>query len=333
MFDVIPVVNGSDSNKDGHKFRKWLDKINSGKDTYSDKNYVIKLARLEQLEESLRNSVMSINGKFVFVGYLLQTVKDDCLYSTVYYSDDKYCDDIYKYAFRRFGLKKTTTHNLVSISEEFADLGELKKEWKSYTFSQLVELLSMSDADRSKVKPSMTIKQIRELKNSLALQAAENSDVGMSEEEIDYEVSDEINAEDCRAINPDVKIKYNEQMYFVDCSKLKNVAERKAFIEDYKKWGVWFEVPELQLVYYRYGLPNGDVLIVSEYKIAPDYYCKKERTVERYHLIDSEHRFEPMGNGTTILIDYLTKNKNSLNQNQKPVETEGAENDESSEEC
>jgi hypothetical protein len=35
-----------------------------------------------------------------------------------------------------------------------------------------------------------------------------------------------------------------------------NDQKRKAFINDYKSWGVWLTQPELDLTYYKYDLPG-----------------------------------------------------------------------------
>lgn len=172
MFEVIPVVNKE--LKDGHYFRNYLDRLNSRSEpSYPGHvEYISKCAKLEQLEESLRSSVKSINGKFVFIGEILSIIDRERLYGTVHSGmSDNYCNDVYRYAFVRFGLKKTTTFNLVSIARIFAVNGELLRKWKDYSYSQLCEMISMSDEDREKVNPSMTVKQIREMKNTLSLQS------------------------------------------------------------------------------------------------------------------------------------------------------------------
>ena len=102
MFEVIPVVNPNFN--DGHYFRKYLDKLNSGSEpSYPGHfEYISKCAKLEQLEESIRSSVKSINGKFVFIGEILATIDRECLYSTVHSGiSDNYCNDVYRYAFVR----------------------------------------------------------------------------------------------------------------------------------------------------------------------------------------------------------------------------------------
>lgn len=41
----------------------------------------------------------------------------------------------------------------------------------------------------------------------------------------------------------------------------KNDTSRRTFIQNYKSWGVWLTVPELDLTFYRYQLPNGWYII------------------------------------------------------------------------
>ena len=170
MFEVIPVVNPEQ--KDMHYFRKYFAHLQTMEVKPSNYSHISQCARLEQLEESIRNSGKSINGKFIFVGEILAIIDRERLYSTVSSGmADNYCKDIYRYAYVRLGLRKTTTFHLISIARIFAANGELLPKWKEYSYSQLCEMISMSDEDRKKVTPSMTVKQIRELKNTLSLQA------------------------------------------------------------------------------------------------------------------------------------------------------------------
>ena len=46
---------------------------------------------------------------------------------------------------------------------------------------------------------------------------------------------------------------------------LKNNDQRKAWLNDYRNWPVWFEVPEAAEAYYRYDLPDGSSLVICEY--------------------------------------------------------------------
>jgi len=48
-----------------------------------------------------------------------------------------------------------------------------------------------------------------------------------------------------------------------------NDQKRKAFIQDYRAWGVWFTQPELDLTFYKYDMPDCSRLIAMEYLRAP----------------------------------------------------------------
>lgn len=52
-----------------------------------------------------------------------------------------------------------------------------------------------------------------------------------------------------------------------DLPALKNNEQRKDFLDDYRKWPVWFEVPEAAETYYRYDLPDGSSLVTCEYRM------------------------------------------------------------------
>lgn len=188
MFEVIPVVGakGSDGKINTRHDRDYYVKLLERKNTEypSTLRYWEKRARLEELEEALRFSVKSINVKFVSIGDLLSTIDTESVFDSVYDNNGIYAKDIYRYAFLRFGLKKTSTFNLIGIARTFANSGKLLKQWEAYSYSQLCEMLSMSDEERKKVTPDMTIKQIRELKNVLA----KGNEIPTSE----YEVEDDV---------------------------------------------------------------------------------------------------------------------------------------------
>ena len=115
--------------------------------------------------------------------------------------------------------------------------------------------------------------------------------------------------------------------------QLKNKTEREQFLANYKSWGVWKEVPELELKFYRYEFPNGTVIIATEHacmvfaNFGPNG-CKYGKSVSvKYHLLLSkndnykvqyeEHAFRvytPSGDSKSSIIDYLTKTKPEIEQ-------------------
>lgn len=248
--------------------------------------------------------------------------------------------DIYDLADKEFGLGKTSVKNYISVAEAYmyepnmtGVVSRLYVKWEPYSFTQLVEMLSISAAERSLIKPEMTVKQIREWKQNHRLveindtfrlygelsdkekQQYENSQLEVKEN--DGQLTDQVKNNVAKleiAETPVVDLVYKNTDFYVDCSALKNIEERRVFIEDFEKWGIWFTVPELNLTYYRYSFLNGAFFVVSQHLVAADsYYVRTPYTVIKYHLVDDTHSFDPGGNGVTLLVDYLTKNRKILN--------------------
>ena len=86
-------------------------------------------------------------------------------------------DFFFAYCFDEFGLDKTQVSRLMNIVDEFGDgLRCFKKEWEKFGYSQLCELLPLSDEERKPVKPDWTVKKIREYKKSLSDKPPEATD-------------------------------------------------------------------------------------------------------------------------------------------------------------
>lgn len=106
--------------------------------------------------------------------------------------------------------------------------------------------------------------------------------------------------------------------------QLRNRNEREAFLEAYQRWGVWKELPELRVQFYKYDLPNGARIIAQTYVHPPVSYYKhrtEEYIVAEYALIvpegDDFHGaygqeytyYRPNGASKTAIIEYLTTKK------------------------
>lgn len=106
--------------------------------------------------------------------------------------------------------------------------------------------------------------------------------------------------------------------------QLRNKKEREAFLENYEQWGVWKEIPELRVQFYKYDLPNGARIIAQTYVHPPISYYKhrtEEYIVAEYALIvpegDDFHGaygqeytyYRPNGASKTVIIEYLTTKK------------------------
>lgn len=77
--------------------------------------------------------------------------------------------NFFDYCYVTFGLEKSQVSRYMNIVDEFGDsLRGFKDEYKDYSYSLLSEMLSLTPAQRRKVKSDWTIKQVREYKKELS---------------------------------------------------------------------------------------------------------------------------------------------------------------------
>lgn len=108
--------------------------------------------------------------------------------------------------------------------------------------------------------------------------------------------------------------------------QLRNKQERESFLENYACWGVWKEIPELRVRFYKYDLPNGARIVAQTYVHPPIPHIpdrNQEYTVAEYALLlpegddfrgqyeyGQEHTFyRPNGASKSTLIAYLAEKK------------------------
>ncbi len=89
---------------------------------------------------------------------------------------------------------------------------------------------------------------------------------------------------------------------------LKNEKARREWLNNYRSWGVWLEVPQVDKTFYRYDFANGAALIVEEgfeYWSFSSTPGAKERVA--YAIIDDLHpKFNSHGISYTDVITWLT---------------------------
>ena len=93
--------------------------------------------------------------------------------------------------------------------------------------------------------------------------------------------------------------------------KLRNNDQRKAFLNNYREWPVWFRVNEASEVYYRYDLPDGSSIVICEYR---QWISWKEKYtdenpdsigIREYLLKQGYHYLEDCKTNTSFLVDHL----------------------------
>lgn len=90
---------------------------------------------------------------------------------------------------------------------------------------------------------------------------------------------------------------------------LKNREERATWLNNYKSWGVWLDVPQVSKRYYRYNFINGAAVVVEESKEFFSHNKTPLSTFVRYCIIDEDcpEFAEGHTGGGSGVIDWLTK--------------------------
>jgi hypothetical protein len=122
------------------------------------------LEYLEGRTKKIKDSINTISKAFIDVGYELWHIRHNKLYLLKGYKD------LVEYSEKELNFKKRSTYNFISIVENFCQFNDgyptvfLKEEYSDFGYSQLSEMLSLSEDDKKNVTPDMTVKQIRESK-------------------------------------------------------------------------------------------------------------------------------------------------------------------------
>lgn len=243
--------------------------------------------------------------------------------------------DIYELSEAEFGFKKSSTAAYISVATEFMSNTEMRLQgrYQSFGYSQLVEMLALDWYDRQKISPDMTVKQIRKYKKDhkfvtledgryilygelTAKQKREYADYRerLSEERKSVQTSGQENikleTENLQDFDKNLSITSSGSVFQSSLLGFKNETERESFLQQYKSWGVWLTVPELELTCYKYRFANGDELVVSEsYCYFGDCYKADKKVLQvRYHLRDNDKRnfFDMSGIAKTYVLEYMT---------------------------
>lgn len=101
-----------------------------------------------------------------------------------------------------------------------------------------------------------------------------------------------------------------------DLPDLKNADQRKAWLADYKSWGLWYYDEHIDVNYYKYDFSDGSRLIVAEYPQRQEYWSSKVSDEYHYHLLEKgkkkydskqtyDEKFRANYNNETYLIEFL----------------------------
>lgn len=136
----------------------------------------------------IKKQVGNIENSFLLIAFQLHWIKRTETY--------KNCEakNIYDYAENEFGLGRTTCCNLICIVENFAmrdEAGNIVEQieecYRNFKASQLVAMIGMTDEERKKITPEMSVRTINEMRKQAQKQLEQKTENEESDEESDEE--------------------------------------------------------------------------------------------------------------------------------------------------
>lgn len=97
----------------------------------------------------------------------------------------------------------------------------------------------------------------------------------------------------------------------MELPKFRNNDQRKAFLDNYHTWPVWFEVPQASEVYHRFDLPDGSSIVICEYHMWLSWKEKysdedpHSTGTREYLLKPGYHYLHDCRTNTTVLVNHL----------------------------
>lgn len=115
---------------------------------------------LDEYTNKINEATQQIKSNYIYIGFLLNELANSEKFSHEPYT-------IAEYAENEFGFSKSLTYSMMKVSERFCHGMFLSDRFKNYGYSQLVELLSVSNSDLEKFDSGMSVREIKEKKREL----------------------------------------------------------------------------------------------------------------------------------------------------------------------
>lgn len=116
----------------------------------------------------IREQMHNIQNSFIMIGFQLYWIRTHNMYRVLNYKN------VYEYAEKEYGIKKTNCCNFISIIENYAERnarGEVIESiagcYKNYSASQLVAMLGMPADMQKQITPAMSVRTINRLRKGV----------------------------------------------------------------------------------------------------------------------------------------------------------------------
>lgn len=91
---------------------------------------------------------------------------------------------------------------------------------------------------------------------------------------------------------------------------LKNMEERKAYVNDYKTWGIFADVPKLSMRVYRKELPDGSSIYATEFMARASYPSKEYKWGSaHFQLVEKDGHYKPVWDSISTIIEHMMRIK------------------------
>lgn len=126
---------------------------------------------LEDAKIFIRQNIVTAARSFIAVGYYLKQVRDRELFR-----EDGH-ETIWAFARMEYGISKSTASRYIAINDRFSIDGNspiVKGEYQDFSRSQLQEMLYLTDDQLERVKPEVSVLEIRQMRQGQAMNQDED---------------------------------------------------------------------------------------------------------------------------------------------------------------
>ena len=132
----------------------------------SDSGTVSYLGGANGYTAKIQDAINRTRSEFMYIGMLLLEIDAYGYYAEAGFSD------VYEYAEVTFSFKRSSTNNFMRVYRKFGEAMGIQDRFKNFSYSQLVEMCSMSDQQISSCSPEMSVLRLREVKKGSSVQTS-----------------------------------------------------------------------------------------------------------------------------------------------------------------
>lgn len=118
-------------------------------------------ASLNEMCDFIKSNIKTAARSFIAIGYCLKQIRNGELYKQAGYAT------VWDFAKEELGISRSSATRYIAVNDRFSEDGnslELSGEYQDYNQSQLIEMVTMTGEQLEGVSPSMTVRELREIK-------------------------------------------------------------------------------------------------------------------------------------------------------------------------